>query len=153
MSRCCRKTTGASMIRCHEGAQTRVPWHFGILEGGCLEMRSLSQRGPARPARASASGVARQNEKPGRLKNQSDSSTFHDKSTTHLLPSITVPSCHRKVRQLFVLRPIKRALRRPGRCRGNNANKALQCRCLVAVTPESHAVTPIPAPCTHSSSL
>ena len=113
----------------------------------------IESKRAGKASKSKRNGVARQNEKPGRLKNQSDSSTFHDKSTTHLLPSITVPSCRRKVHQLFVLRPIERALRRPGRCQGNNANKALQRRRLVAVTPESRAVTPIPAPCTHSSSL
>ena len=60
----------------------------------------------------------------------------------HLLPPpITVLSCCQKVHLLFISRPIKRVLHCSGRCQGN---KALQCHYLVAITPTSYAVTPIP---------
>ena len=62
------------MMNCHEGTQIRVPWHFGVREGGCLEMTLSSRRGPTRLARAIAGSVTCQHEKPGRPKNQSDSS-------------------------------------------------------------------------------
>ena len=81
MSRCCRETTSATMMRCHKGTQMRVPWHFGVREGGCLEMTSSSQRGPTRPARATAGSIAHQHEKPGCPKNQSDSGMLAHSTT------------------------------------------------------------------------
>ena len=47
------------------------------------------------------------------IRNRDDHAPLH--------PSITVPSCHRGVHPLFVSRTVKRALRRPGRCRGRDS--------------------------------
>jgi len=45
-------------------------------------------------------------------------------TTTHLYPSTIVPSHHRGVHPISILRPIERAQRRPGRCRDRGRDVA-----------------------------
>jgi len=84
---------------------------------GCAEVKSVCQHHPKEPA-------------------------------THLYPYSIIPSRHRRVYLLFISRPIERARRRPQKMQ---SQKRCQCKAsqdghLVTVTPDSHAVTCVPAP-------
>ena len=52
-----------------------------------------------------------------------------------LAHAFTIPSCHQGVHPLFILRPIERALRHPGRCRGRDSTMG---HCNTAIWWPSH---------------
>ena len=128
---------------------------------GALALWDLGGRPPRertldskRPIEAidTAPGIVAHKKNPGCAEVESVKQHHPEQSTTHLGPishhSIHCPGLlSSRSPSVFVSRSIERAQRRSGRYRGNNV--ATWHRNAAAVTPASHAVTRIPAPCTH----
>ena len=64
-------------------------------------------------------------------------------------PSSIIPSHHQGVHAPFVFEAHREGTASSWKMQRQRHCKASQCGHLVAVTPESHAITPIPTPCTH----